>query len=477
MDTVTVILLDFSGSMQGKIQSVKDILLKEVVPTMNYSSRIGLFLFRSNGNSSVIVEKELPLMVTSQQTLAEKVNALGKPHGGTPIAAAIKSAVNTLKEFRALEKRIILVTDGGETAGGDYVAEAKAARADGIECEIHIIGLSLSDKAATQAREIATISSGSFSNIQSGSYAVGSNAFNGFKAAIQKSRERIKTQAPSTIPSTGAGSTVGKVSEKIIDSDPVKEETQKTTYGQLTTTDTDIEPDSNAEKPKYDETTEILTTENNNDMKTTEINPQNEDTDMGKKKTKAAIEQLEKRVESLEASIREQIEQNNELTLALKALTDKLVDQSMLDENLEGEVIIKENEERNQKVGRKAEELVFEKLKELYGERVTWHNEKEESLRDHDFVISHSNDHKILAECKGTSTDENTFFLTRSEWELFLSNQYYYEVFFVKKALSENPQIIHIRNLMDWIEKGKIVPYSQRNRKVKAERVMLTFLD
>lgn len=475
MDTVTIVLLDFSSSMTNKMSSVKDILLQEVFPTMNYSNRIGLFTFCAQSNNPIIIDELLPLMVTSRQTLTEKVNAFGAPDGSTPIAAAIRKAVNALKEYRAYEKRIILVTDGGETEGGDYVAEAKAARADGIECEIHIIGLSLSDEAATQAREIAAVSSGSFSNIQSGSYTPSSNAFDGFKTAIQKSRERVKTQALSTVPSVGAVNTVEKAGEKIIDSDPIKEEAQKTAYGQLPTTDT--EQDIDVEEPENDKTTEILTTENKNDMNTTEINPQNEDTDMGKKKTKAAIEQLEKRVESLEAIIREQIEQNKALTLALKALTDKLVDQKMLDENLEGEVIINENEEHNQKVGSKAEELVFDRLKELYGDKVTWHNENGESLRDHDFAINHSDDLKVLVECKGTATDENTFFLTRSEWELFLSNQYYYQVFFVKKALSDDPQIIHISNLMDWIEKGKIVPYSDRNRKVKAERVMLTFLD
>jgi hypothetical protein len=475
MDTVTIILLDFSSSMTGKMSSVKEILLQEVFPTMNYSNRIGLFTFCAQSNNPIVIDELLPLMKTSRQTLTEKVNAIGKPDGSTPIAAAIRNAVNSLKEYRAYEKRIVLVTDGGETEGGDYVAEAKAARADGIECEIHIIGLSLSNEAATQAREIAAISSGSFSNVQSGSYTVGSNAFNGFKAAIQKSRERVKTQRPSVTAVTVSSNTVEKGSDKTIVSDSKEEEAPKPAYGQSMNTYTD--PDSNTEEPKYDETTEILTTENNNDMNTTEINPQNEDTDMGKKKTKAAIEQLEKRVESLEAIIREQIEQNKALTLALKALTDKLVDQSMLDENLEGDVIIKENEERNQKVGRKAEELVFDRLKELYGEKVTWHNENGESLRDHDFAINHSDDLEVLVECKGTATDENIFFLTRSEWELFLSNQYYYQVFFVKKVLSDDPQIIHISNLMDWIEKGKIVPYSNRNRKVQAERVMLTFLD
>lgn len=474
MKTATIILLDFSGSMQGKMGSVKDILLKEVFPTMNYSSRIGFFLFRTKGNNNDVVEEQLSLNVTSEQTLAEKVNALGKPNGGTPIAAAIKKAVNTLKEYPAFDKRIILVTDGQETEGGNYIEEAKAAQADGINCEIHIIGLSLSQEATTKAKAIAYASNGSFSNIQSGSYTPGSHAFDEFKIAIQKSKERVRVNPPTGIPGIGSGGTK-KESDKTTVSD-------STAIGDLTSNyddskNTDTNSDGNTVEPKHDEPTETLTTENKNDMNTTEINPQNEDTDMGKKKTKAAIEQLEKRVESLEAIIREQIEQNKALTLALKALTDKLVDQKMLDENLEGEVIINENEEHNQKVGSKAEELVFDRLKELYGDKVTWHNENGESLRDHDFAINHSDDLKVLVECKGTATDENTFFLTRSEWELFLSNQYYYQVFFVKKALSDDPQIIHISNLMDWIEKGKIVPYSDRNRKVKAERVMLTFLD
>lgn len=93
------------------------------------------------------------------------INSLGAPSGGTPISAAIRASVNTLKQYAANNKKIILVTDGLEDSGGDYVTEAKKACAVGVNCEVHIIGIGLNDKAKAQAREVSILTSGSFSFI------------------------------------------------------------------------------------------------------------------------------------------------------------------------------------------------------------------------------------------------------------------------------------------------------------------------
>jgi hypothetical protein len=42
MQTVTEILIDFSSSMESKIAMTKRLLLEQVIPTMDYSSNVGM---------------------------------------------------------------------------------------------------------------------------------------------------------------------------------------------------------------------------------------------------------------------------------------------------------------------------------------------------------------------------------------------------------------------------------------------------
>ena len=141
------------------------------------------------------------------------------------------------------------------------------------------------------------------------------------------------------------------------------------------------------------------------------------------------------------------------------------------------EVTIKENEELNEKIRLNSEKLVFEQLKLKYGERVKWLNENGESGADHDFeVIDIDDSIEYYIECKGTSTSKKSFLITKNEWRLFLNQTKNYQVFFVFDVFGE-PKIIKIDNLLDWILKGKIVPYAKNNIKLKAERVVLTILD
>jgi len=52
--------------------------------------------------------------------------------GGPPISATIRQSVLTFKEYSANNKKIILVTECEEDKGGDYVAECKKAKSEGI---------------------------------------------------------------------------------------------------------------------------------------------------------------------------------------------------------------------------------------------------------------------------------------------------------------------------------------------------------
>jgi hypothetical protein len=102
-------------------------------------------------------------------------------------------------------------------------------------------------------------------------------------------------------------------------------------------------------------------------------------------------------------------------------------------------------------------------------------NENGESGNSYDFKVLDSIDNTIeyYIECKGTIGKEKIFYMTKNEWSLFLKNNSKYQLYFITDAL-QNPKIIKINNLMNWILTEKVVPYTLRNRKQKAERIIFT---
>lgn len=124
MQTITQILVDYSGSMEHKIEFAKRLIIEEVIPALDFSYKIGVKTFYSSDRKPNFIEV-LPLNIVNREDLDSAIKNIGKPNGGTPIAAAIKNSFDELSEYPAYDKRIILITDGQETDGGDYEAEAK----------------------------------------------------------------------------------------------------------------------------------------------------------------------------------------------------------------------------------------------------------------------------------------------------------------------------------------------------------------
>lgn len=486
MATVTAILVDFSGSMAPKVDTVKKVLLEEVVPVMNYSERIGLSKFNTLQGKTLNVDEVLPLNKVSEATLREKITDLGKPDGGTPIAAAIKAAVEQLAEYKGLEKKIILLTDGEETAGGDYLEEARRAQNDGIGCEIHIIGFELNNAASEKAEAIAEVSGGSFLNINSLSDDSLSAKFSPFRKAIEVSRNKVRVDvaqkegdSKATLEALFRRDTPTETNNgegKVPDDGGAKTHRSVNTGNGLDLSDLDFGGVPNkpglVEVETIDDTTLDSKEAASSGFQAGIVeNATSEEVEL-----RLEIKKLEQKVNMLDETVKDINSTNAKLAAALEAFTNKLGEQRVIDENIQGDVFIHENTEYNLAVGRKAEEVVFEHLKEIYGDKVRWNNEKEESYQDHDFAVSLGNQNDTYIECKGTETDEGIFFLTRNEWEKFINNVYAYQIYFVRNV-SSAPKVTIISNLMDWLTKGKVVPYANKNKKVKAERVMLMVLD
>lgn len=191
--TIIEILIDSSGSMgymkgagedenkylidgQTRMCLVKKLLIEEVIPTIDYSSRIVVRTFRvdvvSHGEE---IEQTDTQIVTIFDGLYEKtkivdvINSLqDPPWGGTPITAAINTAIENLKQYPNSDRKIILLTDGEENGGGNYIEAAiKAEQMDGIPCKIFIIGVALNEDAEKKSK---TIANGGYYNIKSKSF-------------------------------------------------------------------------------------------------------------------------------------------------------------------------------------------------------------------------------------------------------------------------------------------------------------------
>jgi hypothetical protein len=91
--------------------------------------RISIF-FVATHNNEPPTRQVLNLNITNKEEIIRTINSIGTPEGGTPISAAIRASVTTLKEYAANDKKIILVTDGQKSSGGDYVVAARVPAKD-----------------------------------------------------------------------------------------------------------------------------------------------------------------------------------------------------------------------------------------------------------------------------------------------------------------------------------------------------------
>ncbi|KAA6349130.1 hypothetical protein EZS27_003433 [termite gut metagenome] len=408
MQSITDILIDFSASMSEKLSLTKSVLLNDVIPYIDYSSKLGLKTFSATKEKKPIIKTILPLSITNKEQILHAVQSLANPNGNTPIAAAIKESIDCLKEYPAFDKKIILITDGEENCGGNYENEVKRANMDGINCHIHIIGIGLQTESIRHATNISISSKGTFSSIPYNA-GIGYNQ-TAIKQNLSNFYAAIQIPKPITQPIN--------IQEK------------------------------EAEVPIV---VKQIVLENN-------INKDSE---------KSKEENLPKDIfDNNDSILKNIVDEIREIKNELKALKKEKQE----------ELNFEEDSELNEKVRKNSEEYVYELLKKKYYERVVWLNEMGESYANYDFEIRDlDNSIEMYIECKGTTQNQSTFYLTKEEWRLFLNNTKNYQIYFVRNTFN-NPSHVYIDNLMDWILKGKIVPYLLDKQNVKKERVVLTII-
>lgn len=142
------------------------------------------------------------------------------------------------------------------------------------------------------------------------------------------------------------------------------------------------------------------------------------------------------------------------------------------------------DDDYHNEIKEKSEKYLFGVLKKIYREdTVVWLNYNEatnsfkESWQNHDFEI-HNRSGEVLhyIDCKGTSQQKETFYLTSNEWSFFLDcvqNGKSYQIYRVFNV-EGNTEYKCIDNLWEWIKAGKVVPYLVATETIKGGRVFLT---
>ena len=174
----TLLILDSSGSMAGsagggtsKLQAAKRALRRYVAGTPD-SLALGFMVYGHKGSNSAADKAEScagvelldPIGKAASQRFDRTLNRF-RPTGYTPLGASLRKARDAFRGKEEDINRIILVTDGIETCGGNPVAEARKLKRANIKVTTDVVGFDVAKPAeARRLRAIAEASGGEYSD-------------------------------------------------------------------------------------------------------------------------------------------------------------------------------------------------------------------------------------------------------------------------------------------------------------------------
>jgi von Willebrand factor type A domain len=179
----TLLMLDSSGSMAGpagggetKIDAARDSLRRFAAGTPD-SFPLGFLVFGHKGSNQPAgkaescrgVEVLAPLGELDRERFIGRTLDRFAPTGYTPIARALRRAEQAFGGREGEENRIILVTDGIETCGGDPVAQARGLKQAGIKVTIDVVGFDIANaRDRERLKRIADATGGTYTDAQTG---------------------------------------------------------------------------------------------------------------------------------------------------------------------------------------------------------------------------------------------------------------------------------------------------------------------
>ncbi|GAB6095496.1 hypothetical protein JCM14469_17480 [Desulfatiferula olefinivorans] len=166
-ETNTLLVLDASGSMRGRIDdTVKMDMAKDVlcdyIETLPADMNVGLVAYgHRHRDDCKDVEYLVPLGKNNHDLLVRTIRNL-KPMGKTPITLSLEKAAAILDKKPNDSNSIILVSDGKESCDADPCALITAYMAQGKPFISHVIGFDVDARARKELECIAAAGKGTY---------------------------------------------------------------------------------------------------------------------------------------------------------------------------------------------------------------------------------------------------------------------------------------------------------------------------
>lgn len=494
-------LIDISDKMDKKLTITQTILQNEIIPYLNFDENIGMRTFLSVVKNPIVINS-LDMGINTKADFMKKAGSLPIPNGGSPIGYTIKESLKSLRNVDADCKRIILVTAGEETDGGNYEYEIENGH-EGVQVNIIGIGINESDKKI--AERAAAFTGGIFCEITedifNNSIEIANqlkpliDALQGIPTTVSRAKEEPKVETKEEPKETPKA----EIKEEKIE---IKEEIKaapKKEFVRVEIKDTPkvevaapIAEQEESEEEAFDAMGELEASaqqirqllDTNKEILSRTLKSGEENLSKIEKlrnQCKAYeknIADLQAESENKSAQISLLKEERDELNNTIAEISkEKLTQEKKIAELIQNDkdVVIQLDSKEQNSISEKSEKYLYEYLQKKYPNRVKWMNESKKNSIGYDFEIVdfENNVTEYYIACKGSKENNRTFFLTEKEWDKCLENNLNYQVYLVQN-IENKPKVTLIENVIGWIMSGKIRPGATKNEKVKAGQIMLS---
>ena len=163
-----IFIYDASGSMWGQLEGktkmeIAQSVLSGSVQNLSNNQQVGLVAYGHRNKSDC---RDVEFLVdpanTDKMQINQSLTAI-KPLGKTPLAYSAEQVIGKLRSS-GKKATVILITDGIESCGGNICDVVKAARDEGIDFRLHIIGFGLNSAETVQLQCAAKAGGGQYYN-------------------------------------------------------------------------------------------------------------------------------------------------------------------------------------------------------------------------------------------------------------------------------------------------------------------------
>ncbi len=161
-----IFIYDASGSMWGQLNGkskmeIAGSVLSQSIDQFAENQRIGLVVYgHRNKSDCKDVETLLPMNNSSKAKVSSSIQNI-KPLGKTPLALSATTVIDQLRSSKE-KATIVLITDGIESCDGNICDVVAAAKKEGIDFKLHIVGFGLKSGETEQLQCAAHAGDGNY---------------------------------------------------------------------------------------------------------------------------------------------------------------------------------------------------------------------------------------------------------------------------------------------------------------------------